>query len=69
MTGKIQYWTGVELESNPDLCVISPVLNQLIYQANWELVIMWVNDKQIVDVCGQINEIWFEQRMFPCYHE
>ena len=38
-------------------------------QANWELVIMWVNDKQIVDVCDQINEISFELWTFPCYHE
>ena len=65
MAGKFR----TKRESNPDLCVISPVLNQLIYQVNWELVIMWANDKQIVDIGDQINEISFELRMFPCYHE
>ena len=36
-----------EQDSNPDLCDASVVLNQLSYQANWELVIMWVHDKPI----------------------
>ena len=30
---------------NPDLCNAGAVLHQLSYQANWELVIMWVYDK------------------------
>ena len=30
---------------NPDLCNAGAVLYQLSYQANWELVIMWVYDK------------------------
>ena len=36
-----------ERDSNPDLCDAGPVLHQLNYQANWELVIMWVNDKHL----------------------
>ena len=31
-----------EWDLNPDLCNASAVLNQLSYQANWELLIMWV---------------------------
>ena len=34
-------WTG--RDSNPDLCDTGAVLHQLSYQANWELVIIWVN--------------------------
>ena len=34
-----------EWDLNPDLCNTSVVLNQLSYQANWELLIMWVYDK------------------------
>ena len=29
----------------PDLCYAGAVLYQLCYQAYWELVITWVNDK------------------------
>ena len=36
-----------ERKSNPDLCDAGPVLHQSNYQANWELVIMWVNDKHV----------------------
>ena len=36
-----------ERDSNPDLCDAGPVLHQLNYQTNWELVIMWVNDKHV----------------------
>ena len=32
---------------NPDLCSAGAVLNQSNYQANWELVIMWVNCKPV----------------------
>ena len=31
-----------EQKLNPDLCDAGAVLYQLSYQANWELVIMWV---------------------------
>ena len=32
---------------DPDLCDACAVLYQLSYQINWELVIMWVNDKPV----------------------
>ena len=32
---------------NPDLCDAGAVLYRLSYQANWELVIMWVNEKPV----------------------
>ena len=32
---------------NPDICDAGTELYQLIYQANWELVIIWVDDKPI----------------------
>jgi len=35
--------------SNPDLCDANAVFYQLIHQANWELVIMWIYDKPIDD--------------------
>ena len=31
-------------DSNPDLCDAFAVLYQLSYQANWEQVIVWVDD-------------------------
>ena len=31
-------------DSNPDLCIGSAVLYQFSYQANLELIIMWVDD-------------------------
>ena len=34
-------------ESNPDLYDAGAVLLQTSYQANWELVIMWVYDKLV----------------------
>ena len=34
-------------ESNPDLCDVSGVLNQVICQANWELVVTCVNDNPV----------------------
>ena len=40
---------GLKRNSNPDLCDAGAVLYQLSYQANWELVVMWVDDK-LVDV-------------------
>ena len=48
-----------EQDSNPDFCDSGAVLNQLSYQANRELVIMWVNDKPVGSgyQCDQINEI------------
>ena len=32
---------------NPDLCDSGAVPHQLSYQANWELVVLWVNDKRV----------------------
>ena len=36
-----------ERDSNPALCDAAAVLHQLSYQANWELIIMWVGCKPI----------------------
>ena len=36
-----------ERGSNPDLCDAGAELRQLSYQANWELVIMWIYDKPV----------------------
>ena len=41
--------SGLNGDPNPDFCVIDAVLDKLSYQANWELVVMWV-DYQPVDV-------------------
>ena len=40
---KIQAWAG-SFETMTDLCDTSAVLYQLSYQANWELVILWIHD-------------------------
>ena len=32
--------SGLNGDSNPDLCDAGAVLNQLSYKANWELVVM-----------------------------
>ena len=34
---------GLNGDSNHDLCDADAMLHQLNYQANWELVVMWVN--------------------------
>ena len=39
--------SGLNRDSNPDLCDAGAVLYQLSYQANWEQVIMWVDYKPI----------------------
>ena len=36
-----------EWESNPVLCDASAVLDQLSYQAIWELVVRWVHDNPV----------------------
>ena len=41
--------SGLNEDLNPDLCDARAVLYQLSYQANWELVVMWV-DYRSVDV-------------------
>ena len=41
--------SGLNGDSNPDLCDAGAVLHQLSNQANWEQVVMWV-DYQPVDV-------------------
>lgn len=38
-----------ERVSNPDHCDGSAALNQLSYQENWELVVMWVDYKPEYD--------------------
>ena len=37
--------SGLNEDSNPDLCDAGAVLYQLSHQANWEQVIMWANYK------------------------
>ena len=34
---------------NPYLCITGEVLYQLSYQTNWELFVMWVDDKPMDD--------------------
>ena len=34
--------SGLNGDLNPDVCDAGAVFNQLSYQANWELVVMWV---------------------------
>ena len=40
--------SGLNSHSNPALCNADKVLCQLSYQANWELVVMWVNMVELV---------------------
>ena len=46
--------SGLNRDSNPDLCDAGAMPCQLKYQANWELVVMWVDytpvDVEIDDV-------------------
>ena len=35
------------MDSNPDLCDAGAVLHQSSYQANWELIVLWVDSKPI----------------------
>ena len=37
--------SGLNGDSKPDLCDAGALLHQLRYQVNWELVVMWVDDK------------------------
>ena len=36
--------SGLNGNSNPDLCDAGAVLRKLSYQANWEPAVMWVRD-------------------------
>ena len=36
--------SGLNGDQNPDLCDSGAVIQQLNYQANWELVVMWINN-------------------------
>ena len=47
---------------DPGLCDASAVLYQLSYQANWELIIMWVNDTPVDDGDTSIH-------VYKCLHE
>ena len=52
-----------EQDLSPSLCGASAVPHQLNYQANWELVTMWVYDKPAdsgYTVCVLISEVSFE---------
>ena len=40
---------GVNGDLNPDVHDVDAVLHDLIYQGNWELVVMWVDDKAVDD--------------------
>ena len=37
----------LERDSYPDLCNAGTELFQLRYQANWELIVVWVHDKAV----------------------
>ena len=39
--------SGLNGDLNPDVCDAGAVFNQLSYQANWELVVMWVYYKPL----------------------
>ena len=39
--------SGLNGDSNPDLCDAGAVLYQLSYQTNWEQVVMWVDYKPV----------------------
>ena len=55
---------GLNGHLNPDFCKAGAVLYQLSYQANWELVVMWVDYKPIhVDV--EIDDE--DTRIFPVF--
>lgn len=38
---------GLNGDSNPELCDASAVFYQLSYQAYWEVIVMWVDDKPV----------------------
>ena len=40
-------FSGLNGDSNPDLCDAGAVLHQLSYQANWVQVVMWLNYKPV----------------------
>ena len=42
--------SGLNGDSNPDLCDAGAVLHQLSYQANWEQVDVWVDYNQIAKI-------------------
>ena len=42
-------WKKFRLERTHDLCDAGAVLYQLSYQANWELVILWVRNIPVKD--------------------
>ena len=50
---KLQKESLISIQTH-DLCDASAVLYQLSYQANWELVILWVQNKYTSE--GWINE-------------
>ena len=47
---------------NPDLCNASAVLLQLSYQANCELVVMWVDDKCVDDGYGSLHMMLIHEK-------
>ena len=50
--------SGLNGDSNPDLCDAGAVLNQFSYKANWELVVMWVVYEPL-DV--EIDDKWMNE--------
>ena len=50
---------------NPDLCNVGAVLNQLSYQANWQLLIMWVDHKPVnVEIDDDNSRIFYVFEMW-----
>ena len=45
--GLIRCKKGLNSDSNPELCDAGAVLHQLSYQANWELIFLWVDYKPV----------------------
>jgi len=58
---KSEWGEGLNGDSNPDLFDASAVIYQLSNQANWELVIMWVNDKPLDDEYGPAYTMYIFQ--------
>ena len=39
--------SGLNGDSNPDICDAGAVLHQFSYQANWEHLVMWIDYKHV----------------------
>ena len=46
--------SGLNGDSSNDLCEVGAVLYHLSYQTNWELVVLWVNNKSVDEGYGSM---------------